>query len=69
MKKETGHELNESDRTLVMLISGRWRQNFPNSSTEMILSSPGDYALHSGQMHESEALEDSHVMVVRWVEN
>ncbi|KKR21909.1 MAG: hypothetical protein UT48_C0002G0042, partial [Parcubacteria group bacterium GW2011_GWE2_39_37] len=31
-----------------------------------ILLEPGDYLVYSDSYHENEALEDSHLVVVRW---
>lgn len=66
LKKVSSVELSESMRTVVVLISGKWLTRFPNESKEVILSNPGDYLAFSGEYHENEALEVSHVMVIRW---
>ena len=66
LKKVSGVELNDDVRSVVVLISGSWLTRFPNESKEIILSKPGDYLAYTGEYHENEALEDSHVMVIRW---
>ena len=66
LKKVSGVELEFDVRSVVVLISGKWLTKFPERGEEVILDSPGDYLAYTGEYHENEALEESHVMVIRW---
>lgn len=66
LKKVSGIELNNNIRTVVVLISGKWLTKFPNESKEVVLCNPGDYLAFTGEYHENEAIEASHVIVIRW---
>jgi hypothetical protein len=66
LKKTTGADLVSSARTVAILLSGRWAVRMKASGEEKILEATGDYLAYEGGEHESEALEDSHVMVIRW---
>lgn len=66
IKKTTGMNLDAHIRTVVILISGKWRAWFHEAEKEIIMSEPGDYIVYDTALHDSEALEDSHIVVVRW---
>jgi len=66
LKKVAGENLKDNCKTVVILISGKWLTRFPESGKEIILLEPGDYLVYSDSYHENEALEDSHLVVVRW---
>lgn len=69
LKKSSGSDLDYNVKTLVILVSGRWRQIFPSESKEVILSKLGDYVIYSGQEHEAEALDETRLCVIRWKES
>ncbi len=66
-KKPTGSKMPEGERTLLILISGKWKVFLENSS--ITLENEGDYIIFDNVYHESECLEDCHLVVVRWVES
>lgn len=70
IKRTSEQLLAENIRTVTVLISGKWKCFFTADNKEVILSQPGDFvAYDSGAHHSNEALEDSHLMVVRWKDN
>lgn len=66
LHKASGADLKSDVYTLVVLVSGRWKQIFPEESTDITLSETGDYVIYSGQKHEAEALGDTCLCIVRW---
>jgi len=66
LKKNSGKELNENVRTAIVLIKGKWLTKFLKNENEIVLSTPGDYLIYTGAQHENEALENSHVIIIRW---
>ncbi len=68
LKKVSGADLKPDVSTLVILVSGRWKQTFPDESKDIVLSEIGDYVIYTGQEHKAEALEDSCLGIVRWKE-
>lgn len=66
LKKTTGMDFDARIRTVVILISGVWRTTLIEENREIILSNSGDYLIYDTGEHVSEAVEDSHVVVVRW---
>ena len=66
LKKSSGLNLDTDSRTVVVILSGQWKLLFTNENKEVLLSQPGDFVVFDGVEHTSEALEDCHVMVVRW---
>lgn len=55
----------EERTTFTLLISGRFRLDFPDRS--VLLAEPGDYALWGkGIDHTWEAVEECVVLIVRW---
>ena len=66
LKKVSGVELDTEVRSVVVLVKGKWLTRFPERCEEVVLSNPGDYLAYTGEYHENEALEESHVMVIRW---
>ncbi len=66
LKKDSGLNLDANSRTVVVLLSGVWKLLFTKENKEVVLSQPGDFIVFDGIEHTSEALEDCHVMVVRW---
>jgi len=67
IKKTSGADLDKKERTLVILVSGKWKLKFKNGEN-VILSKSGDYVIFDAMAHESEGLEVSHVVVIRWEE-
>jgi hypothetical protein len=65
-KRTTGMKIDKNIRTVVILISGKWKTIFPEDREEIILSNSGDYLIYEGTYHENEALEDSHILVLRY---
>lgn len=65
-KKDSGLVLDVDSRTVVILIYGKWRLTFIKESKEVVLSEPGDFVAFGAEPHNSDALEDSHVITVRW---
>ncbi len=66
-KKQSRAKMEKGERTLVVIISGKWQLNF-SSGERVILSEEGDYVIFGEEKHQSEALETSHVMAIRWKE-
>ncbi len=66
LKKVSGVQLDDKIRSVVVLVSGKWLTRFPERGEEIVLEKPGDYIAYTGEYHENEALEESHVMVIRW---
>lgn len=64
--KVTGINPDVKSRSVIVLVSGKWKLKLPETGQEIILSEPGDYIASDDIYHESEALEDSQVFVVRW---
>lgn len=58
----------KSTKTLVLMLSGNFLLRFPDIEEEVILSNEGDFVCFDTAegLHESEALEDSKVIVIRW---
>jgi hypothetical protein len=57
----------ETRTTVCILLSGKFRINFHDKTTELI--KPGDYVMWgAGIDHKWEAIEDSTVLTVRWTE-
>ena len=65
--KPSGAKLERGERTLVILISGKLKLQF-NNGDEATLSQEGDYLIFDAAKHQSEALKESHMVVVRWKE-
>lgn len=66
-KKRAGTENGASTHTVVVLLSGRWRFLFARDQREVVLSKSGDYLRYdASEPHENEALEDTHLLVLRW---
>lgn len=66
LKKPSGLNLHKPSRTIVSLVSGKIKLVFLDEGKEIILSEPGEYVVFDGMRHETECLEDTEVMVVRW---
>lgn len=64
--KPSERTCNKDIVTLVILLSGKWLISFPELQKEHILSQPGDYVAYEFNYHESTAIEDSHIIVIRW---
>ncbi|HEX2912656.1 MAG TPA: signal peptidase I [Chloroflexia bacterium] len=61
------YALNEIATTMSLLISGRFKLDFPDQDQAVTLAQPGDYVIFGpGVPHIWEALEDSVVLSVRW---
>jgi hypothetical protein len=59
--------LNQTATTLSLLVSGRFRLDFPSHGRGVTLVRPGDYAVWSpGVSHRWYVLEDAVVITVRW---
>jgi hypothetical protein len=59
--------VNHTATTLSLLVSGRFRLDFPSHGRSVTLSRPGDYAVWSpGVSHRWHVLEDAVVITVRW---
>ena len=58
----------QTAQTLIILISGKFALRLPKRDKEFILSEEGDFvSFDAGTCaHESEALEDCHVIVIKW---
>jgi len=65
-RKSSEKRLASSIRTLVILISGGLKIYFPTKKETVVLSKQADYLVYDGMRHETEALEDSHFIVIRW---
>lgn len=67
LKKQAGSDNEASTHTTVVLISGRWVFRFARDQREVVISEPGDYLRYdASEPHENEALEDTHLLVLRW---
>lgn len=59
--------VNHTSTTLSLLVSGRFRLDFPSHGRSVTLARPGDYAIWSpGVSHRWRVLEDAVVITVRW---
>jgi hypothetical protein len=59
--------VNQTATTLSLLVSGRFRLDFPSQGRSVTLVRPGDYAVWSpGVSHRWHVLEDAVVITVRW---
>ena len=65
-KTSSGGDTSAKTRTVVILLSGKWLTRFLDDGQEVVLAQSGDYLLYEDRLHENEALEESHVIVVRW---
>ncbi len=65
-KTSSGGDAVTKTRTVVILLSGKWLTHFLDDGQEVVLSQPGDYLMYEDRLHENEAIEESHVMVIRW---
>ena len=59
--------VNQTATTMSLLVSGRFRLDFPSHGHRVTLMRPGDYAVWSpGVSHRWHVLEDAVVITVRW---
>jgi hypothetical protein len=59
--------VNQTATTLSLLVSGRFRLDFPSHDRSVTLARPGDYAVWPpGVSHRWYVLEDAVVITVRW---
>jgi hypothetical protein len=59
--------VNQTATTMSLLVSGRFRLDFPSHGRGVTLVRPGDYAVWSpGVSHRWHVLEDAVVITVRW---
>ena len=59
--------VNQTATTMSLLVSGRFRLDFPSHGHGVTLMRPGDYAVWSpGVSHRWHVLEDAVVITVRW---
>jgi uncharacterized RmlC-like cupin family protein len=59
--------VNQTATTMSLLVSGRFRLEFPSHGSSATLVRPGDYAVWPpGVSHRWHALEDAVVITVRW---
>ena len=59
--------VNQTATTLSLLVSGRFRLDFPSHGQSVTLLRPGDYAVWSpGVSHRWRVLEDAVVITIRW---
>ena len=59
--------VNQTSTTMSLLVSGRFRLDFPSHGSSVTLVRPGDYAVWSpGVSHRWQVLEDAVVITVRW---
>jgi hypothetical protein len=59
--------VNQIATTMSLLVSGRFRLDFPSHGRSVTLARPGDYALWSpGVSHRWHVLDDAVVITVRW---
>jgi hypothetical protein len=59
--------VNQTATTLSLLVSGRFRLDFPSHGRSFTLARAGDYAIWSpGVSHRWRVLEDAVVITVRW---
>lgn len=66
-EKKDPPAMNNTAKTISILIKGKMLLKFPFEKKEIILSKPGDYASWKEKVyHGSEMLEDSIVLTIRW---
>lgn len=59
--------VNRTATTLSILVSGRFRLDFPNHGCGVVLEKPGDYAIwDAGVSHRWRVIEDAVIVTVRW---
>ena len=59
--------VNPAAATVSILVSGRFRLDFPDHGISRLLLCPGDYAIWAaGVPHRWEVLEDAVILTVRW---
>jgi hypothetical protein len=59
--------VNRTATTMSLLVSGRFRLDFPSHGRSITLARPGDYAVWApGVSHRWRVLEDAVVITVRW---
>ena len=59
--------VNRTATTMSLLVSGRFRLDFPSHGRSVTLARPGDYAVWApGVSHRWHVLEDAVVITVRW---
>lgn len=59
--------VNQTATTMSLLVSGRFRLDFPSHGRSVTLVRPGDFAVWSpGVSHRWHVLEDAVVITVRW---
>lgn len=59
--------INQTATSVSLLVSGRFRLDFPGRGRSVTLERPGDYVIWSaGVAHRWVALEDAVVITVRW---
>ena len=58
----------KSAKTIGILIKGKLSMRFPETKKEVIMSKVGDYVIYDAceVWHETEALEDSTIITIRW---
>lgn len=57
----------KKSKSLSILISGKTRISFPEQNKDLILSEQGDFVFwEAGVFHNSEILEDSIFLTIRW---
>ena len=63
-----GLQTEHDAQTIMVLISGKMKIKFPSNNIEKVLSKEGDYVSYNSKddSHESETLEDTKVIVIRW---
>jgi len=60
-------EASMNAKTMCILISGKFLFKFPEENKKRIIDKEGDFVFWSpGTWYESEALEDSVLLVIRW---
>jgi hypothetical protein len=64
--KSTPKNSSLDSQSVIVLVSGKWKIRFPESGKEVLLSKPGDYNAFDDTEHDSEALEDTQLLVLRW---
>ncbi len=58
---------NKKAKTISILIKGKFLIRFPEDNKDVLLSEIGEYVFWDSMVyHNSEALEDSIVMTIRW---
>ena len=59
--------VNQTATTMSLLVSGRFRLDFPSHGRSVTLARAGDYAIWSpGVSHRWRVLEDAVVITIRW---